>query len=109
MPLPILFRQDDLIAIDKPAGIAVIPGRGETTSILEMLADQLGLLCSGAIDPRVRVIHRLDKDTSGVVLYALTTAAQRFVSHQFQTHTVQKEYLALVAGNPPTDDGIIES
>ena len=109
MPLPVLFQQHDLVAIDKPAGLAVIPGRAETDSVLESLATQLSLPCAGSADPRVRVIHRLDKGTSGVVLCALTAAAQRHVSRQFLEHTVAKEYLALVAGEPSSDEGSIEA
>jgi 23S rRNA pseudouridine955/2504/2580 synthase/23S rRNA pseudouridine1911/1915/1917 synthase len=86
----------------------VIPGRGETTSLLEQLAQQLALPCSGTIDPRVRVVHRLDKDTSGVVLFALDVAAQRHLSHQFQNNEVRKEYLALVAGRVRDDVGVID-
>jgi 23S rRNA pseudouridine955/2504/2580 synthase/23S rRNA pseudouridine1911/1915/1917 synthase len=103
--LEILLDTPDLVAVLKPAGLATIPGRGETTSVLEQLAAQLGLPCSGTADPRLRVVHRLDKDTSGVLLFAKHTAAQRHVSHQFQNNTVEKEYLAIIAGRPPADAG----
>jgi 23S rRNA pseudouridine955/2504/2580 synthase/23S rRNA pseudouridine1911/1915/1917 synthase len=112
-PLPpkleILLDTPDLIAIHKPAGLATIPGRGETTSALEQLAKQIGLPASGTIDPRVRVVHRLDKDTSGVLLFAKHTAAQRHLSHQFQNNQVRKEYLAIVAGQPPEDAGEVDA
>jgi 23S rRNA pseudouridine1911/1915/1917 synthase len=104
----ILLDTPDLVAIQKPTGLATIPGRGETTSALEQLALQLGLPSSGQADPRVRVVHRLDKDTSGVLLFAKHTAAQRHISHQFQNNTVEKEYLALVAGRPVEDEGEID-
>jgi len=107
--LAILLDTPDLVAVHKPAGLATIPGRGETTSVLEQLAAQLGLPCSGTADPRVRVVHRLDKDTSGVLLFAKHTAAQRHVSHQFQNNTVEKEYLAIVAGRPSADKGEIDA
>jgi 23S rRNA pseudouridine955/2504/2580 synthase/23S rRNA pseudouridine1911/1915/1917 synthase len=112
LPLPrlqILLDTPDLVAIQKPAGLATIPGRGETTSALEQLGAQIGLPSSGTSDPRVRVVHRLDKDTSGVLLFAKHTAAQRHLSHQFQNNTVQKEYLALVAGRPSEDEGQIDA
>lgn len=108
-PLIILFRDDRYVAVDKPAGLAVIPGRGETTSVLEQLARQLDVPGSGSADPRVRVVHRLDKDTSGVVLFALDVEAQRHVSHQFQNNSVRKEYLALVAGSVREDAGTIDA
>lgn len=107
--LSILHRDERIVVIAKPAGLAVIPGRGEPTSALEQLADLLSLPCSGTDDPRLRVVHRLDKDTSGVMVFALDRAAQRALSHQFQNNTVQKEYLALVAGQPAEDQGEIDA
>ena len=99
-PLEILAETPDWVAVAKPAGLATIPGRAETDSVLERLGRQLGLPSSGTDDPRVRVVHRLDKDTSGVLLFAENTATQRHLSHQFQHNTVEKEYLALVVGRP---------
>jgi 23S rRNA pseudouridine955/2504/2580 synthase/23S rRNA pseudouridine1911/1915/1917 synthase len=107
--LPILFRSGSILAIDKPAGLAVIPGRGESDTVLERLSVQLSLPCSGSVDPRVRVVHRLDKETSGVLLYCTDVAAQRHLSHQFQNNSVNKEYLALVIGWPTAAEGEIES
>ena len=77
--------------------------------MLEQLGVQLGLPVSGTSDPRIRVVHRLDKDTSGVLLFAKNAEAQRHFSHQFQNNTVEKEYLALVAGSPPADEGEIDA
>jgi 23S rRNA pseudouridine955/2504/2580 synthase/23S rRNA pseudouridine1911/1915/1917 synthase len=107
--LPILLDTPDLVAIHKPAGLATIPGRGETTSAFEELAAQLHLPHTGQTDPRLRVVHRLDKDTSGVLLFAKNLETQRHFSHQFQNNTVQKEYLALVAGRPTDDQGEIDA
>lgn len=108
-PLTILSQTDDWVAVMKPAGLATIPGRGEDDSVLEQLARQLGLPSKGSLDPRIRVVHRLDKDTSGVLLFATNAAAQRHVSHQFQNNTVSKEYLALVAGRPAEAAGEIDA
>ena len=107
--LEILLNTDDLVAIAKPSGLATIPGRGESTSALEQLAAQLNLPHTGQADPRVRVVHRLDKDTSGVLLFAKNVTAQRHLSHQFQNNAVTKEYLALVAGRPSSDEGEIDA
>src|SRR4051812_17201083 len=96
LALEILGETDDWVAVMKPAGLATIPGRGEDDSVLERLGRQLRLPSGGSADPRVRVVHRLDKDTSGVLMFAKHAAAQRHVSHQFQNNTVRKEYLALV-------------
>src|SRR4051812_18894418 len=95
-PLEILRDASDWVAVAKPAGLATIPGRGEDDSVLERLAAQLALPASGTADPRLRVVHRLDKETSGVLLFAKYSAAQRHFSHQFQNNTVEKQYLAIV-------------
>ncbi|HSI34774.1 MAG: RluA family pseudouridine synthase [Phycisphaerae bacterium] len=108
-PFDILFESPDLIAINKPTGLATIPGRVETTSALEEVAAVLGLPATGSADPRLRVVHRLDKDTSGVLLFAKHTAAQRHLSHQFQNNRVEKEYLALVLGRPTEDEGTVDA
>jgi 23S rRNA pseudouridine1911/1915/1917 synthase len=106
--LDVLFDDADFTAVNKPARLATIPGRVETDSVLEMLGRQLNLPATGTADPRVRVVHRLDKETSGVLLFAKNSAAQRFVSHQFMSNTTEKEYLALVAGRPVESSGRIE-
>jgi 23S rRNA pseudouridine1911/1915/1917 synthase len=108
-PLEILGNTDDWVAVAKPAGLATIPGRAETDSVLERLGRQLGIPSNGTDDPRVRVVHRLDKDTSGVLLFATNTATQRHLSHQFQNNTVEKEYVALVVGRPQTADGDVDA
>jgi RluA family pseudouridine synthase len=107
--LSILFDDPDLVAINKPAGLATIPGRAETTSAIEALGAQINLPSSGTVDPRVRLVHRLDKETSGVLLFAKNLPAQRHLSHQFQNNTIEKEYLALVAGRPKDDSGEIDA
>lgn len=112
MPSPkltILLDTSDLVAVNKPAGLATIPGRAETDSVLEALGRQLNLPSSGTTDPRLRVVHRLDKETSGVLLFAKNVDAQRHLSHQFQNNTIEKEYLALVYGRQDTDSGDINA
>ena len=107
-PLQILWQSDHLVAVLKPAGLATIPGRGEKDSVLEQLAALLALPRSGDADPRIRVVHRLDKETSGVLLFAKDKDAQRHLSHQFQNNTVEKEYLAICTGRPPANSGEID-
>lgn len=107
--LDILFNDDHFVAVQKPAGLATIPGRAEVTSVLETLAAQLNLPCTGDADPRLRVVHRLDKDTTGALLFAKSRAAQQHVSHQFQNNLVKKEYVAIVRGSPEQDAGDIEA
>jgi 23S rRNA pseudouridine1911/1915/1917 synthase len=107
--LDILLDNPNFVAISKPANLAVIPGRAEETSALEELAQQLNLPHTGTADPRVRVVHRLDKDTTGVLLFAKNTDTQRHLSHQFQNNTIRKEYLALVAGRAIDDEATIDA
>lgn len=107
--LDVLWTDADYVAVAKPAGLASIPGRGEDDSVLERLGRQLNLPSSGTADPRLRVVHRLDKGTSGVLVFAQHIAAQRHLSEQFQANSVEKEYLALVAGRPMEIQGEIDA
>lgn len=105
LPLTLLLDDADVVAVDKPAGLSIAPGRAEADSAIERLGRQLGLPSSGADDPRLRLVHRLDKPTSGVLLLAKHVAAQRHLSHQFQNNRTVKQYLALVAGRVAADSG----
>jgi len=107
--IDILWQDANYAAISKPAGLASIPGRGEKTSAFEEVAALLKLPHRGEQDPRLRLVHRIDKDTSGVLLFAKNKPAQKHVSHQFQNNLVSKEYLALVAGRPGKDEGDIDA
>jgi 23S rRNA pseudouridine955/2504/2580 synthase/23S rRNA pseudouridine1911/1915/1917 synthase len=107
--LDVLWSDDDYVAVAKPSGLASIPGRGEDDSVLERLGRQLGLPSSGTSDPRIRVVHRLDKGTSGVIVFARHVAAQRHLSQQFQNNLVEKEYWALVSGRPAESQGEIDA
>lgn len=107
--MELLFNDEHYVAINKPSGLAAIPGRDESDCALHQLAAELQLPSSGTVDPRIRVVHRIDKDTSGVLLFAKHLEAQRHASHQFQNNTCSKEYLALVAGHPAEHEGEIDS
>jgi tRNA pseudouridine65 synthase len=93
--LPILYRDEYLIAIHKPAGLLVHRSaldRHETRFAMQMLRDQIGQL--------VFPVHRLDKGTSGVLLFALDRDAARLMNNQFERGEVSKSYLAIVRGYP---------
>ena len=92
--LQILYRDDQLIAIQKPAGLLVhrtVLDRNETRFAIQLLRDQIG--------QRVYPVHRLDKGTSGVLLFALDKDASREMSWQFERQQVAKRYLAVVRGH----------
>lgn len=94
--LPIIYRDDSLIAIHKPAGLLVhrsVLDRHETRFALQMLRDQIG--------QPVYPVHRLDKGTSGVLLFALGREVGRLLSGQFERGEVSKRYVAVVRGYPP--------
>ena len=107
--MDVLWYSEDYAAVSKPAGLATIPGRGETDCVLERLGVQLALPTAGTADPRLRVVHRLDKETSGVLIFAKNLDAQRHLSHRFQNNEVEKEYLALVYGRPAEPSGQIDN
>ena len=109
-PLRVLYEDDGLLAIDKPPGVAVHPGPGHSTgTIVNALLGRAGPLSTMGGDERPGIVHRLDKDTSGVMLVAKTDAAHGALSRQFQARSVEKLYVALLRGllEPPT--GVIEA
>ena len=100
--LPILYQDETLIAIDKPAGLLVHRtglDAGETRFAVQLLRDQIGR--------PVWPAHRLDKGTSGVLLFALNAATARHLAQAFEGGAVRKSYQAMVRGWPP-DAGVIE-
>ena len=95
-PLEIVYQDDDLVAINKPAGMLVhrtAIDRHETRFVLQSLRDQLG--------QRVYPIHRLDKPTSGLLLFGMSSEAASTVAQQFERRSVDKQYLAVVRGFCP--------
>lgn len=110
IPLAVVFENEDLIVVDKPAGMVVHPGAGHSRGTLVQAAlahapDMAGIGGEG----RPGVVHRLDKDTSGLILLAKSDAAHRWLQEQFRLRQVVKVYLALVDGHPPTPTGRIEA
>jgi 23S rRNA pseudouridine1911/1915/1917 synthase len=108
LPIELLHQDDSLVAADKPAGLPTVPARGQPPSLIKRLSLQLQLPFKGETDPRLRALHRIDQDTSGVVIFALNRPTQQFISHQFQNNQVQKEYLALVHGRVLESEGQID-
>ncbi|MFN3936548.1 MAG: RluA family pseudouridine synthase [Gemmobacter sp.] len=98
---PILHRDDAVLVVDKPAGLLSVPGRGEDR------ADCLIARLRGAF-PEVLLVHRLDLDTSGVMVFALTPQAQASLGRQFEARTVRKVYVARVAGVMEGNTGTVD-
>jgi 23S rRNA pseudouridine1911/1915/1917 synthase len=110
IPLDIVFENDDLLVINKPAGMVVHPAAGHAhgTLVHAALAHAPEMEGIGG-EQRPGVVHRLDKNTSGLILLAKNDAAQRALMNQFINRTVHKSYLALVDGRPPTPSGRVET
>ena len=108
IPLDILFEDDDLIVINKPAGLTVHPGAGvrEHTLVNALLSHCTTLSGIGGKE-RPGIVHRLDKETSGCLVVAKNDLAHRELSRQFADRTVEKIYLALVAGKLRKPAGVI--
>ena len=109
IPIAALYEDDDVIVVDKPAGLTVHPGPGHPShtlvnAILARCPDLTGI--KGTIRPGI--VHRLDRDTSGVMVIAKRDAAHRDLTRQFKERTVEKRYLALVKGHLKVSEGVIE-
>lgn len=110
IPLDIIFENDDVLVINKPADMVVHPAAGHATGTLvnAVLAHAPELEGIGG-EKRPGVVHRLDKDTSGVLIFAKNDPAHQHLQAQFQARTVKKRYVTLVDGAPPTAEGRIET
>jgi len=110
MPLSILYEDDDLLVVDKPSGLTVHPAPGHPghTLVNALLAHAPGLAQMGS-SPRPGIVHRLDKDASGVMVVAKNNKAQLDLADQFKARSVAKTYLVLVRGHLTPQDGIIEA
>lgn len=97
----ILYRDADLLVLDKPSGLLSVPGRHPA------LADSLATRVQKEF-PRALMIHRLDKDTSGIVLMSLNRRAHAAIARQFEERTTRKSYIAEVWGNIENDEGLID-
>jgi len=110
IPLQVVFENTDLMVINKPAGMVVHPSFGHASGTLvhAALAHAPDLEGVGG-EQRPGIVHRLDKDTSGLILIAKNDIAHRWLQDQFRLRHVKKVYLALVDGAPPTPEGRIEA
>jgi 23S rRNA pseudouridine1911/1915/1917 synthase len=110
IPLDIVFENDDLIVVNKPAGMVVHPAAGHASgtlvnAVLGYDPDMEGI----GGEERPGLVHRLDKETSGLIILAKNERAHNWLQDQFRLRKVEKTYLALVDGKPPTPVGRVEA
>jgi 23S rRNA pseudouridine1911/1915/1917 synthase len=106
-PYSIPYRDDDLLVVDKPAGVVVHPARGHRAGTLSQAL--AGVAAGGEDASRAGIVHRLDRDTSGLLVVARTEAAHRALRAALQRREITREYLALVEGRPPARTGTIDA
>jgi 23S rRNA pseudouridine1911/1915/1917 synthase len=110
IPFNIIYEDNDLLVIDKPAGLSVHPGPGHLTHTLaNAVLHYLPGLAAEAESLRPGIVHRLDKDTSGLIIVAKNRVAQANLSDQFKERTVAKTYITLVKGKLTPENGVIEA
>jgi 23S rRNA pseudouridine1911/1915/1917 synthase len=108
IPLDVRFRDRDIIVVNKPAGLVVHPAAGNRRgTLMNALKFHVGSLAGIGGPLRPGVVHRLDKDTSGLLMVALTDRAYYALVEQFKERTVERRYVALVWGSPREDRGEI--
>ena len=111
IPLDVIFEDKHLIVLNKPAGMVVHPGTGtgEDTMVHALLAHCEGELSGVGGVERPGIVHRIDKETTGLIVVAKNDTAHRALADQFASRTLKKEYVALVSGVPKKDSGTIDS
>jgi len=111
IPLPIVFEDEHLLVIDKPAGLVVHPAAGNYDGTL---VNALLHHCGGSLSgiggvARPGIVHRIDKDTSGLLVVAKTDVAHEGLAKQFAAHSIGRRYLAIVNGVPKTREGTVDA
>ncbi len=109
IPLNVVFEDEHLIVIDKPAGLVVHPAVGnyDGTLVNALLHHCQGQLSGIGGVARPGIVHRIDKDTSGLLVVAKSDVAHEGLARQFEDHSIERAYLALVAGNPMPPSGTV--
>ena len=109
IPLSIVYEDDDLIVVDKPAGLVVHPAAGnlDGTLVNALLHHCRGQLSGIGGVARPGIVHRIDKDTSGLLVVAKTDAAHEGLARQFADHSIERAYLAVVGGHPLPPAGTV--
>lgn len=109
-PLDILFEDEDLIVVNKPSGLVVHPAAGHAQdTLVNILLHHVGRLSMGFGENRPGIVHRLDRDTSGILVVAKNDRAHMHLAAQFKAKTTHRIYWALTQSRPATDAGTIRS
>ncbi len=109
IPVQVRYEDDDVLVVSKPPGLVTHPARGHDTGTLVNALLGLGVTLSGEGSVRPGIVHRLDKDTSGLLLVAKTDAAAESLIAAIKDRAVERRYLALVRGVPGSSTGTIEA
>lgn len=111
IPLVVVYEDADLLVVDKPAGMVVHPAPGHTSGTLvnALLAHVPNLELDMGDEARPGIVHRLDKDTSGLLVVAKRRAAHEALTRQMAKRTMHKEYIALVDGHPRPPEGLVDA
>ena len=111
IPLTVAFEDEHLLVVDKPAGLVVHPAAGNRDrTLVNALLHHCGTSLSGIGGvARPGIVHRIDKDTSGLLVVAKTDATHEGLARQFATHSIERRYLAIVNGVPKTSGGSIDA
>ena len=111
IPLKIVFEDEHLLVVDKPAGLVVHPAAGNLDgTLVNALLHHCGGQLSGIGGvARPGIVHRIDKDTSGLLVVAKTDVAHEGLAKQFAAHSIDRRYLAIVTGVPKTSRGTVDA
>jgi len=110
MKIPVIYEDENILVIDKPAGITVFPeGKTKEKTLRDHFLEEYSWMKNVGTFPRYGIVHRLDKDTSGILLIAKNNEAFSFLQDQFKNKLVEKKYLTLVSGKIKDKEGIVET
>lgn len=110
LPLPVVYQDNDVVVVDKPAGMVVHAGAGHHSgTLVNALLHQFGSLSSCGDELRPGIVHRIDRETSGLLVVARNETAHQSLARQFHDRTVEKTYLALVHGTMKRSEGTVDA
>lgn len=110
MAIPIIYEDNDILIVDKPSGLVVHPGSGNFSNTLVngLMAYTNNLSNNNGLE-RLGIVHRIDKDTSGLLIIAKTNKAHEILGEAFKNHTIKREYLALLVGEFPHSSATVDA